>query len=378
LPFQFVAKIAKVLICQTFLFSLEKNFKGKMKVAIVYNEPNPEIYKSAKKKSKKDLGFEPVFDLDGNNPIHEYETIAAALRKSGCEVYTLNIMDNIHVFIKDFDKNKPDVVFNFVELYKEQPRLEMNFTGVLELLGVAYTGAPPLALGTCQNKTLTKRILNSIGIRTPRYKIIKTMDRSFRLGLRYPMIVKPAWEDASVGIENESIVKNVEGLKKRIEYVFNSFKQPALVEEFILGRELNVAVFGDKKPEVLPISEIDFSNLPDHLHPIVSYQAKWDPLHEAYHKTIPICPSPLPDEIRIEAEQMALQCFKTVGARDYARVDMRLSKADNKLYVLEVNPNPDLTENAGFMRSAKHAGYSYRKTLKKIVDFAYARKTSQH
>lgn len=345
-----------------------------MKVGIIYNESSPELYKNKPRIRKKELDFKPVFDLSNADPISEYETIADALKKSGYEAYTLNIMDNIQLFLKDLDKNKPDVIFNFVEIYKDQPRLEMTFTGLLELLGVPYTGAPPLALGTCQNKTNTKRILSAIGIRTPRYKIIKNLDRSFRLGLRYPLIIKPAWEDASVGIDNNSIVDNVDEMKKQIEYVFNSFKQPVLVEEFIQGRELNVAVFGDKELQVLPISEIDFSNMPEHLHPIVSFQAKWDPMHEAYHKTIPICPAPLPDKIRIEAERMALQCVKTVGARDYARVDMRLSNADNKLYVLEVNPNPDLTEGAGFMRSAKQAGFSYKKTLKMIVDFAYERR----
>lgn len=347
-----------------------------MKVAVVYNEANPEIYQKQSAKIKTDLDFKPVFDIDYVNPISEYEEIAQTLIKSGYEAYTLNIKDNCNVFMKDYEKNKPDVVFNFVEIYRDQPKLEMNFTGLMELLNVAYTGAPPMALGTCQNKSLTKRILNSVGIRTPRYKIIKSMDGSFRLGLQYPLIVKPALEDASVGIENESIVQNVEQLKKRVEYVFNSFKQPALVEEFITGRELNVAVFGDKKPIVLPISEIDFSEMPDNLHPIVSYQAKWDPHHEAYHKTIPICPAPLSDETKVEAEQMALQCFKIVGARDYARVDIRLSNKDNKLYVLEVNPNPDLTIDAGFMRSAKHGGYSYKKALRMIVDFAYERKLS--
>ncbi|MBA4405829.1 D-alanine--D-alanine ligase [bacterium] len=344
-----------------------------MKVAIVYNEVNPEIYQKTKRKAK-DLDFKPIFDLQNLDPISEFEDMAKSLQKVGYEAYTLNIMDSLQIFIKDYEKNKPDVVFNLVELYKDQPRLEMSFTGMLELLNVFYTGAPPMALGTCQNKTLTKRILGSLGIRTPRYKIIKNMERSFRLGLRYPLIVKPAWEDASVGIENESIVDNVDTLKKRIEYVFNSFKQPALVEEFILGRELNVAVFGDKDPVVLPISEIDFSRMPDNLHPIVSYQAKWDPMHEAYHKTVPICPSILPDETRAEAERMALECVHAVGTRDYSRVDMRLSKDDNKLYVLEVNPNPDLTPGAGFLRSAKQAGYSHKKTLKMIVDFAYQRK----
>ena len=346
-----------------------------MKVAIVYNEVNPEIYEK-KKRRAKDLDFKPVFDLQSLDPISEFADMAKSLQKVGYEAYTLNIMDSLQRFIKDYEKNTPDIVFNLVELFKDQPRLEMSYTGILELLNISYTGAPPMALGTCQNKTLTKRILGSLGIRTPRYKIIKSMDRSFRLGLRYPLIVKPAWEDASVGIENDSIVDNVDTLKKRIEYVFNSFKQPALVEEFIVGRELNVAVFGDKNPVVLPISEIDFSRMPDNLHPIVSYQAKWDPMHEAYHKTIPICPAILPEETRLEAEMMALECVRAVGTRDYSRVDMRLSKEDNKLYVLEVNPNPDLTEGAGFMRSAKQAGYSYKKTLKMIVDFAYERKLS--
>lgn len=212
-----------------------------------------------------------------------------------------------------------------------------------------------------------------MGIRTPRYSFIKSLNKPFRLNLKYPLIVKPALEDASAGIEEESVVYNLEALKKRVKYVLEYFAQPALVEEFIVGRELNVAVFGDTELEVLPISEIDFSRLPENFHPIVSFQAKWDPYHVAYHKTIPKCPAPLSKKIQKEAEEIALKAVKAVGCRDYARVDMRLS-SDKKLYVLEVNPNPDLQEDAGFMRSAKAAGYSYSLTLKMIVDFAYMRK----
>lgn len=344
-----------------------------MKVAVVYNEAMPEIYQKPIG-NKKDVDFTPHFSLEAPDPISEFDFIVKSIQKAGYEAYVLNIKDSLDTFIKDYDKNKPDVVFNLVEIFNDQPRLEMHFTGLMELMGIAYTGAPPMALGTCQNKTLTKRILSTLGIRTPHYKILKNMKASFRLGLHYPLIVKPAWEDASVGIDDNSIVYDVKALKKRVEYVFNSFKQPALVEEFIVGRELNVAVFGDKEPKVLPISEIDFSAMPNHLHPIVSFQAKWDPLHEAYHKTVPICPAPLTKRVRLEAENMALQCFRAVGVRDYARVDMRLSKDDGKLYVLEVNPNPDLQEGAGFMRSAKYAGYSYRKMLKMIIYLAYQRK----
>jgi D-alanine-D-alanine ligase len=144
------------------------------------------------------------------------------------------------------------------------------------------------------------------------------------------------------------------------------------VEEFIEGRELNVAVMGDKRLRVLPISEIDFSEMPDHLHNIVSYQAKWDPDHESYHKTIPICPAPISKKIEKRAKEVAFKAFKVMGCRGYARVDIRLAK-DNKLYVLEVNPNPDLTEGAGFMRSAEYAGMTYGQALKRIVNYALSR-----
>ncbi|MCK9281022.1 MAG: ATP-grasp domain-containing protein [Melioribacteraceae bacterium] len=345
-----------------------------MKVAIVFNEAYPEIKDAYETHIPKELGFKPYFAITEYDPINEYESIAAALRKGGMDAYILNVMDDLNTFIEDYKKNKPDVIFNLVEIFRDQPRLETAFTGLFELMGIAYTGASPLALATCQNKTLTKRIVSAFGIRTPKFKFIDEIKTSYKHGLHYPVIVKPAWEDASVGIENESIVLNHFDLIKRIEYVFCEYKQPVLLEEFIQGRELNVAVFGDNEPKALPISEIDFSKMPAHLYNIVSYQAKWDPFHEAYHKTIPICPARLSNKIRKEAEKMAIACFKAMGCRDYARIDMRLSKNDGQLYVLEVNPNPDLTEDAGLMRSSRQAGISYRKTLKKIVEFAYQRR----
>ncbi|MCX7798290.1 MAG: ATP-grasp domain-containing protein [Melioribacter sp.] len=342
-----------------------------MKVAVVYNDTSSDFYE--KKDKKENLNFTPYFEIEEIDPALEYEKIANSLKKSGYDAYTLNIKDNLNLFIEDTKKNKPDVIFNLVELYKDQPRLEMNFTGLLELMNLAYTGAPPLALAICQNKILTKRILKSLGIQTPKFKVIKSRNSQLKINLKYPLIVKPAFEDASVGIDNNSVVYNVDELKKRVEYLFDYLNQPVIVEEFIFGRELNVAVFGDEQMEVLPISEIDFSELPEDYPPIVGFHAKWDPYHITYHKTIPICPAPLEDKIRIKAEKIALKCVKSLGCRDYARVDMRLSK-DNKLYVLEVNPNPDLQEDAGFMRSANHANYSYDTTLKMIVDFAYKRK----
>jgi len=347
--------------------------RKKIKIAIVFNEPQPEYYIKSAEGEEKKADFVPYFEVDNITPIEEYEIMAQKLNKSGVNAYTLNIKDDIQSILKDIKKNKPDVIFNFIEIYKEDPRYEMNIVGMLELLKIPFTGAPSITLANCQSKFFTKRLLNAFGIKTPKFVIIKKIPKHFRHRLKYPLIIKPAFEDASVGIENESIVENVEKLKERTEYILKSFAQPALVEEFIEGRELNVAVLGDHEPAALPISEIDFTEMPDHLHNIVSYQAKWDPHHEAYHKTIPICPAKIPKRIENKAKEIALKAFKAMGCRDYARVDMRLSK-DNHLFVLEVNPNPDLTEGAGFMRSAEASGLSYVDILKKIIDLALERK----
>lgn len=344
-----------------------------MKVAVVFNEANPEFYVKRHKLQEKDLDFKPYFDLEYSNPFEAFESMAQALREVGYEAYTLNVKDDYNLFINDFKKNKPDVVFNLVEIFHDDAHLEMSFAALMELMNIPYTGAPPIALGTCQRKILVKSILSTIGINTPKYTIVTKLEDAQDVKLIFPLIVKPAMEDASIGIEFDSVVENQPKLLEKVDRILVEFKQSALVEEYIEGRELNLSVIGDKKLRALPVSEIDFSRMPDNLYNIVSYQAKWDPFHEAYHSTIAICPALLPADTEEKAKELALKAFRAVGARDYARVDMRLSK-DLELFVLEVNPNPDLTEDAGFMRSSKSAGLSYRKTLKRIVDLAYMRR----
>lgn len=346
--------------------------RPKVKVAVLYNESDPEMYKKTSDTEVEDLEFKTYFEVDKTTPMEEYDYVVEKLKSVGFNAYSLNIKDDINLLLKHLNEEKPDVIFNFIEIYKDNPRLEMNIVGIYELLGIPYTGAPAMGLANCQNKVLAKRLLSSAGIRIPHFFIVHVKSSKYPHRLKYPLLVKPAFEDASVGIENESIVSSGKQLRKRIEHVLKQFNQPALVEEFIEGRELNVAVMGDKRLRVLPISEIDFSEMPDHLHNIVSYQAKWDPHHESYHKTIPICPAPLPKNIEKRAKELAFRAFKVMGCRDYARVDMRLSK-NNKLYVLEVNPNPDITEGAGFMRSAQHAGMTYAQALKRIVKYALGR-----
>ncbi|MGE5796580.1 MAG: D-alanine--D-alanine ligase family protein [Ignavibacteria bacterium] len=344
----------------------------KLKIAVIYNEPNPQLFQEAvqKKDNKKNP---PSNALNKLTAIEEYEVIQKALADEGFDPYLLNISDDIQFIIKDAKKNKPDVIFNFVEIYKENPRLEMNIVGVLELLKIPYSGAPPLALANCQNKELSKKLLHNAGIKTPDFVLFERQETRYKHNLNYPVIVKPAFEDASVGIENNSVVRNNKELKNRIEYIFLQLSQPCLVEEYIEGRELNAAVIGDKDPMALPISEIDFSEMPEYLHNIVSFQAKWDPTHESYQKTIPVCPAKLPKETEAAINEISLKAFRIMGCRDYARVDIRLSD-ENELYVLEVNPNPDLSQCSGFIRSAAASGLSYSQTLKKIVELAWERR----
>jgi len=346
--------------------------KEKIKVLLLYNEASPELYKKPIE-AKPVMNFKPYFIMDKMTPMDEFEFMAKKLKKAGLDAYCFNLKDDIYSFLDLVKHNKPDVIFNFAEIFKEQPRLEMNLVGLYELLGIPYTGAPALALANCQNKFLTKKLLNFHGIKTPKFWMFERNDFDLNFDFKFPLIVKPAYEDASVGIENDSIVNDVDSLRSRISFVFKQFNQSAVVEEYIEGREFNVSVMGDLDPVVLPISEIDFKRMPDHLYNIVSYQAKWDAHHESYHKTIPICPAKMSTSLEEKLKKTAIAAFRIMGTRDYARVDIRVSN-EEKIYVLEVNPNPDLTEGAGFMRSSRTAKMTYTETLKRLIMLAYERR----
>jgi len=345
-------------------------------VALLYNDV-PYSYDTTEASvdlSPDTLGFTPYFDLEETHAEQEYENIETALLEAGYRVASFNVKDRFERLFNFLTRRKIDIVFNLVEFFNGRPEREMNVAAFYELLQIPYTGAPPFALALCQNKPRAKEILRAHGLPTPRSMTIRSMDQfKSRHGLRYPVIVKPACEDGSGGIENESIVSNIDDLKARVDYVLKDFQMDALVEEFIEGRELNVAVIGNgEEKKVLPISEIQFGGMPSHLYKIVSYQAKWEPLHEAYHKTIPSCPANVPQYVAKHAQEIALKATEALGTRDYARVDMRLNK-NNELFILEVNPNPNLSEGTGIARSAEAAGLSFSELLSNIVESAQKR-----
>lgn len=286
-------------------------------------------------------------------------------------VEILPINSDIKTAIKNILDYSPDVIFNFVESVEGKSNFEGYVAGVYDLLGIPYTGNGPNCLGNCLSKLRTKQILISHEIRTPRSYYAQINDEIHKntFVLKFPVILKLAREDASIGISEFSVVNNFESMKKRLEYLFSSFNQEVLIEEYINGRELNVAILGDR---VLPISEIRFDNLPDDLPKIVTYEAKWSPQSIYYKNTIPKCPAILDDQLKSIVIKMALEAFHALECRDYARVDIRLNQK-NIPYVIEVNPNPDISRDTGFVRSAESDGISYEDLLNQIAHLAIKR-----
>ena len=364
----------------------------KLRIAILYNEPlsgtdtgrqyitetgqlqdGPPPAPTPKANSKVKVAAEPQVDLSELGVLEEMEDIKAALNSLGYKSTTLNVDSDVFRLIDYLRGEKPDLIFNLVECVENEALQEMNVAGIYELLKIPYTGANPLSLGIALNKPLVKQLLTYHGIKTPKFQVFKFPEKIVpREDMKYPLIVKPSREDASVGISDESVVYNAADMKKRVRYIFQEFEQPALVEEYIVGRELNVALLGYRKPIVLPISEIDFSGLTKDMHKIVSYDAKWMHGTIAYEGTKGVCPAKVPQETEAKLKEIALRCFRIIGCRDYARVDFRL-KSNGEPYVLEVNPNPDISDDAGFARSARTYGLSFGETVGKIVESALER-----
>jgi D-alanine-D-alanine ligase len=296
----------------------------------------------------------------------EVGAIEESLRDAGFHPYVLSVdsfsRELIHVLLE----MAPKFVFNLCEEINGNCELEMCIAGLLELMGIPYTGSQPFALGLALNKFHVKQILRSAGIPTARgYLRTPGQKLSVPRGMRFPLIVKPAREDASLGINSHSVCHTTEHLEKQIRYIHDVYAQEALVEEYLDGREFNVSVVGQRDPEVLAISEIDFSGLPQGEPRIVSYRAKWDEESPLYKATLPVCPANIPKRLENRIKNIAIRSYRCIGCRDYARVDMR-TDSRGSIHVLEVNPNPDISPNAGFARAAQAAGYSYSEMIQRI------------
>lgn len=279
---------------------------------------------------------------------------------------------NIFRIMTVIKRIKPSVIVNLCEAFCEKSSFEAQIAGLLELTGIPFTGNRSNALFLCQNKFNTKAVLQSFGLPTPKGWLVSN-EGDLPEKINYPLIVKPNLEDGGVGIYAESVVHDSRALADRIKKMVMKYNQPALVEEFIEGREFNVAVIDNPLPEVLPLAEINFDGLPPELPRIVGYEANWIKDHPFYRGTTAVCPAEdVSESLAISLRALALRTWQVMRLSGYVRLDIRV--AGGRPYILDVNPNPDSFDDVGLACSLGAAGISRKEFWYRQVMFAIGKR----
>jgi D-alanine-D-alanine ligase len=297
------------------------------------------------------------------------EAIEGALTKEGNAVVRVPVYADGR-WIDRLKRGRFDLAFNMCEGIDGVAELEPPVIAVLELFAIPYTGGSSYTTALCLRKHVVNALLSSAGLPVPPWLTIRRGDRIRSVG--YPAIVKPAAEDASIGVEQRSVVRTARALKARVEAMLESFDE-IVVQRYIDGREINVGIVGDT---VLPIAEIDFAGMPRGMWPIVTYRSKWDVGSVEDLGSVPKCPADLPAKVLAEARRVAVDAWRRVDGHGYGRVDMRVD-ANGRPWILEVNSNPDIAPDAGLARMAGVAGIDYPTLVRTICEQGLARKREQ-
>ncbi len=307
------------------------------------------------------------------NERKDVEAIRNSLKEIGFSVRTLGFRRLNSRITSVFEEIKPDLVFNLCETLYNHPHkalTEMYVAGWLELLKCPYTGSPPIALGLSLNKMRCKQVLKASGLPVPPSVAVLVGEKPDLESITPPFIVKPVREDGSFGIAKNSVTKHPHEVEEKTIFIHEKYRQPALVEEFLDGREFTVVVVGNP-PRVLGIGEIDFKNMPSGEPRIRSYQVKWD---KNGPEAIARFPAEIETSLKNRLEKISVKAFQLLGCRDYARVDIRVSE-NRRPYILEVNPNPDISPDGEFGDAAKAAGINYTDLIKGIAENTLERGT---
>jgi D-alanine-D-alanine ligase len=301
------------------------------------------------------------------------EAIGVALGEAGYDAQLIPVDGDLVDLRTRLLELNPDCAFNLCESLAGDARLESAVPLLLEVLGLPFTGSPPEVLSFGLRKDRVKNRLQAAGISTPDGRVLTRPGDT--CDLPFPLIVKPVREDGSVGIWRTSVVHDEAQLTAAVAALMGTLRQPCLVEQFIDGREFNVALLGHPTPRVLPLSEIDFGGLPEGAPHIVSYDAKWSTGSEDDLGTVPVIHPVLGSAVAARVRRVATDAFRAVGVRDYGRVDVRLA-AGGVPYVVDVNPNCDLSPNAGMARAAGAFGIDFRALVGLLVNYALRRRRS--
>jgi D-alanine-D-alanine ligase len=299
------------------------------------------------------------------------DEVADALTRQGHQTQIV-LLDGSIKGLHGLAKLDVDLVFNLVESFAGNDTADYCIAAYLELVGKRYTGSGSHGLLYAQDKAVAKKILEFHGIDTPVFARSFRGRLDFSHDLAFPVIVKPAREDGSIGIEFNAVVSSIRELMERIDWLHANFDSPVLIEEYVDGREMYVGILGNDKPEALPPVELDLSRLPEGTPRIAGAEVKWGKGTRAYRDTKSGLAADLPDETVDLLQTTALAVYQALELRDYARIDLRL-RPDGRVTVIEANPNPWLASKAEFTMAARGSGRSYPQLIAEIVDLALAR-----
>jgi len=298
------------------------------------------------------------------------EQVCAALQEAGHTPVPLRVDESLSDLVRQVARSGADLVFNLCETFAEDYRFEVNVAAVLELARVPFTGSGTAGLLLAQDKILAKQLLQFHGVLTPRFASFDGTSFQTNGDLSFPLIVKPARSDASMGL---GVEKDMEGLARRVRMIREQYDDEALAEEFIEGRELYVGVLGEpSRPEVLPVVELDFGKKWSRKRmKIADREVKFGPDTPGSPRLV--LPRDLSDELHGRVERAAVTAFRALKLRDYARIDFRVSSGTNEPYLLEVNPNPYLEAKSEVALGAREKGMSYPALIQHIVEVAARR-----
>lgn len=332
--------------------------KKRLKVGVLFDFPAP---------IPADEDFAAHLDAADWHPI---QAVLDALAELGHDSFLLPIHDSVLPLVQALAEQQPDVVFNLADAFRNDRQHEADLAGLLALCGVPYTGCPAQALTLCRIKSFAKRILVPLGIQLPQALVFPLGQLNRPLSsLRFPVIVKPLSEEGSEGITPKSFCSNEEQVLKQVRFLHEKHECDAYVEEYIEGREIYASVLGNNRLSVLPLREMVFKKVPEDQPRFATFQAKWDEAFRKENGIKNVFPSDLDDSLVREIEQVSRQAYRTLGLRGCGRLDMRVT-AKHEVFVIEVNPNPNLAPDDEVAQSAQKAGISYPQLIQKMLSLA--------
>ena len=306
--------------------------------------------------------------------IDNVEAVIAVLAEGDYAVDRLGVTSDPQALIEGVRAYGPDAIVNLFEGTADDNATELYAAGILEWLGVPYTGCPFPTLLLARSKHLAKRLFQGEGLPTAPFLVFEPGQEPLaECPLKFPVIVKPAQQDASVGIGQQSVATDLDGLNDRVAFLTEQFGQPVIVEEFIFGRELTVALVEMPDLRLLPGTEVVFPKAGPGYWPLLSYDAKWTKGSTEYETTDYHFKAELSTELAAQIEKIARRAFRLLGCRDYARVDFRIREGDNKPFVLELNPNPDFAPDRALANNLWAAGLTHTEFTLQLVRNALLR-----